>query len=122
MKRQIGEPGLRASAAIALARRGDDSIKESSAKRLERTGPKSDVAAYEICLALFGEPRYLRPEHFRVGSSTIGFSGLVAIERFKGKHGMEALVQDAFHHPHGEVCREARLVYERITGKKPSDS
>jgi hypothetical protein len=42
---------------------------------------------------------------------------LKAIEKYKGKHGMEALVNTALHHPWEGTRDEARKTFERITGK-----
>src|SRR5262245_784504 len=114
------EPGLRARAALFLALEGDDSIKPDVNRLLPRTKVKADVAALEVCLALLGDPSYLKPDHFRLESFCIGLAALKAIERYKGAHGMEALVKGGIHHPWGRVNDEALLTFERITGKKMS--
>jgi WD40 repeat protein len=112
------EPRLRAGAALSLVMMGDDSIKPEIEKLLPQTKDRPDAAALEICLALLGDPSHVRAEHFRLQSYSIGLAGLEAIERFKGKQGMEALVKGGIHHPWGHVNDEALLTFERITGRK----
>jgi WD40 repeat protein len=114
------EPGLRVGAALALVLRGDKSIRPDIEKMLRQVKEKPDVAALEICLALLGDPSYIKTEHFRLESYSIGLAGLEAIERHGGKHGMEALVKGAIHHPWGYVNDEALRTFERITGRKMS--
>jgi tricorn protease-like protein len=114
------EPGLRAGAALALVLRGDKSVKSEIERMLPRARAKPDVAALEVCLALLGDPSYVKTEHFRLGSYSIGLAGLKAIERFQGKHGMEALVKGGIRHPWAYVRDEALLTFERITGRKMS--
>ncbi len=70
--------------------------------------------------ACLGDPSYLKPDHFRLKSFSIGRAALKAIERYQGAHGMEALVKGGIHHPWGRVRDEALLTFERITGKKMS--
>jgi len=114
---RLDEPGLQAGAALALAQRGDDSIKAEVQKRLAGARSKTDVAAYEVCLALFGDPKQIKAEHFRLRSYSIGLAGLTAIERFKGEHGMDALAKGAIHHPWAHVRDEALKTFTRRTGQ-----
>jgi WD40 repeat protein len=114
------EPGLRTGAALMLVLKGGTSIKPEIAEMLPKVKSKPDVAALEICLALLGDPSYIKTEHFRLESYSIGLAGLKAIEQYKGKHGMEALVKGGIHHPWAYVNDEALKTFERLTGKKMS--
>src|SRR5688572_14610451 len=75
-----------------------------------------DRAALEVALAALGDPAYLKAEHFKLGSYSVGFGGLRAIEAYNGAYGMPVLVHGAFEHPWAAVSEEAVLVFERITG------
>jgi hypothetical protein len=89
------EPGIRAGAALALSLRGDQKIKPEITKSLAKSQTKQDIAAFEICLALLGDPKFLKKEHFKLESYSIGYAGLEAIERHKGKNGhMEILIEE----------------------------
>jgi DNA-binding beta-propeller fold protein YncE len=112
------EPGLRAGAALSLVLMGDDTIKPEIERMLPQATAKADIAALEVCLALLGDPSYIKTEHFLLQSYSIGLGGLKAIERYKGTHGMEALVKGGIQHPWGHVSDEALATFERITGKK----
>jgi len=112
------EPGLRATAAIMLAQQNDEIIREEVKQLLKTTSVRQDVVALEVALALFGDPVFIKQEHFRLKSYTIGLGELRAIERFKGAPGMEALVKGAIHHPWGAVREEAEETFARIVGKK----
>jgi hypothetical protein len=107
------EPGLRTGAALSLALLGDASIKAEVEAMLRQVKEPADVAALELCLALLGDPTYLKVEHFRLRSFTIGLVGLKAIERYQGKHGMEALVRGALQHPFGLVSDKACQTFQR---------
>jgi hypothetical protein len=102
------EPGIRTGAALSLAYLGDASIKAEVEAMLRQVKDPADVAALELCLALLGDRAYLKVEHFRLRSFTIGFAGLEAIERYQGQPGMEALVGGALQHPFGLVSAKAR--------------
>ena len=111
------EPGVRAGAALALARAGDREIAGELA-RLAKTAPAApDVAAAEVGLALLGDPEALKQEHFELASGVIGFAALDAIERFKGAHGLDVLVAGALDHPWAAVSNEAVLTFQRVTGQ-----
>jgi hypothetical protein len=112
------EPSLRTGAALALAVRGEDSIKPAVERMLPNTTVKADVAALEVCMALLGDPARLKAEHFRLQSYSIGLAGLQVIDRDNGKHTMEALVKGGIHHPWGYVNDEAHKLFERIVGRK----
>ena len=114
------EPGLRAGAALMLVAKGETSIKPEIVEMLSQLKSKPDVAALEVCLALLGDPSYIKTEHFRLESYSIGLAGLKAIEQYKGKYGMEALVKGGIHHPWAYVNDEALKTFERLTGKKMS--
>ena len=117
-KNWMDEPGLRRGAALMLAAQGDETIREKCKDLLAQATQKQDVAALEVCLALLGDPSYIKTEHFQLQSGHIGLGQLKAIERYEGKFGMEALVKGGIHHPWGRVRDEALLVFERITGNK----
>ena len=114
------EPGLRTGAALMLVLKGETSIKSEIAEMLPQVKSKPDVAALEVCLALLGDPSYIKTEHFQLQSYSIGLAGLKAIELYKGKYGMEALVKGGIHHPWAYVNGEALKTFERLTGKKMS--
>jgi len=112
------EPGIRAAAAVMLVRLGEPGIKKEIEEALGKVKTKQDKAAMEVCLALLGDPAYIRKEHFELQSYTIGFGALEAIEKFKGKHGIEALAGGGIHHPWAAVNERAVYVFQKITGKK----
>ena len=114
---EYGEPGLPAQAALGLALRGDASVKDRLPGMLEDTPTRLDRAALEVTRAALGDPSYLKAEHLRLGSHSVGFGGLRVIEMCAGAHGMDALVHGAFEHPWASVGDEAILVFERITGQ-----
>jgi WD40 repeat protein len=114
------EPGLRVGAALSLVLMGDDTLKPEIERLLPQVKAKSDIAGLEVCLALLGDPTYIKTEHFSFQSYSIGLGGLKAIERYKGTHGMEALVKGGINHPWGYVNQEALRTFERITGRKMS--
>jgi DNA-binding beta-propeller fold protein YncE len=111
------EPGIRAGAALALSLQGKDEIKPEIVALLEKPSSKQDVAAYEVCLALLGEPDRLKKEHFRIASYSIAYAGLAVIERKKAKGPlMEVLVDGAFQHPWGAVPEDAVKLFQQVTG------
>lgn len=110
------EPSLQAGALLSLAILGDDTIKHEVEQRLAVVEWKQEVAALEVCLALFGDPSYLKKEHFTLHAYSIGLAALNAIERFDGLYGMDLLVEGGFSHPWGYVRDEAGVTFDRITG------
>ena len=60
------EPGLRTGAALVLVQRGDTSIKPEIERMLRENQAQPDRAALEVCLALLGDPAYIKVEHFRL--------------------------------------------------------
>jgi WD40 repeat protein len=121
LKKAFGqEPGLRTGAALALVRMGDDSLAPDVKKMLPRVEAKADVAALEVCLALLGDAQYVKTEHFRLQSYSIGFAALKAVERHRDNRALEALVKGALHHPWAAVQDEDLKSFERIVGKKMS--
>lgn len=112
------EPGLKVSAYLALAHKGDESIQEEVQALLNDEKLEQNKAALEVCLALLGDPNQIKPEHFEYRSHSIGFGALKAIERFEGKHGMDVLMTSALEHPWAAVANEAMLVAQRITGQE----
>jgi hypothetical protein len=112
------EPGLRAGACLELAKRKDPEIKALVEKRLATPAEDRHKAAHEVCLALLGDPKFLRREHFTLKSYSIGLAEIEAIERFRGKEGLEILVEGALDHPWALVREEAVLAMQRITGQK----
>ena len=112
------EPGVRAAAAVMLVRANEPGLKKEIQEALGKVKTKQDRAALEVCLALLGDPSYLRKEHFELKSFTIGMGALDAIEKFQGKHGVEALAAGGIHHPWGAVNERAVNVFRKVTGKK----
>jgi len=118
-RRSESEPGIRASAWLALARRGEDV--RADAKGLLAAGAvefAEDRAALEICLALLGDSGFIKAEHFKIESYTIGLAALEAIEKFEGREGMDVLVDAGMAHPWAAVSEEAVLVFQRLTGQE----
>ncbi|MCG3184031.1 MAG: hypothetical protein ICCCNLDF_02143 [Planctomycetes bacterium] len=111
------EPGIRACAALALAR-NDVDVRDTLKEKLKTEKDKSDHAAYEICLALLGDATMIKGEHFELESYTIGYAGLQAIRKYNGAHGMDVLVNNAFEHPWAGVNEEAGEVFQDIVGKR----
>jgi hypothetical protein len=112
------EPGIRAAAAVMLVHANEPGLKKEIQEALGKVKTKQDRAALEVCLALLGDPAYLRKEHFELQSYTIGMGALDAIEKFQGKHGVEALAAGGIHHPWAAVNDRAVNVFQKITGKK----
>ncbi len=71
----------------------------------------------EVCLALFGDPKYIKREHFAFQSYRIGYAAIRAIENFGGREGLDVLVEAAPEHPWRLVDVEAVLAVQRITGR-----
>lgn len=112
------EPGIRTSAALILAQQGDATIKEAVEQRLKQAKARQEVAGLEVCLALLGDAKYVKQEHFKVASYSIGYAALKAIELHKDKPGvMDLLVEGGLEHPWGGVNNEAVYLFERITGQ-----
>jgi hypothetical protein len=115
------EPGIRATAALLLVQLGEKNLTDELKRDLAVCKVKEDRAAYEVSLSLLGDPAYLKADQFKLMSFTIGNAGLEAIERFKGEHGLEALIEGGIHHPWAAVQHEAINVFQRITGRNWGD-
>jgi hypothetical protein len=111
------EPGLRADAYLALAKQGDLQIKTEIEDLLPKVPQGTDRAALEVSLALFGDPKFIKREHFKFPSFRIGFGAIQAIESFSGREGMDVLVEAGIEHPWYAVNAEAILAVQRITGQ-----
>ena len=76
----IEEPGLRYTAALLLAKRGDPSAREllQSLAGQHPFGP--DEAALEVAAALLDGTAPLKPAHFKYHSRTLGMGALSALE------------------------------------------
>ena len=109
------EPGLRTGAALALALMNDESIKPDVRRMLSGSLADEERAALEVSLGLLGEPDRIKAEHFRLKSYSIGMAALTAIERDKGVHSMDALVNGGVHHPWARVRKEARALSVKLT-------
>ena len=112
--------GLRTQAYLALAMRGDETVKKDIQSRYMNS-QGCDRLAYEVALALLGEPTYLKREHFQVKSYEIGFAALKTVEKYDGKYGMEYLVEDALDHDWAAIQNAAVLVAEKVAKKKWTD-
>lgn len=112
------EPGLQAHAALALVQRKEPNLKPQVEKLLGQAKEKSDIAAYQVALALLGDHTQLRGEHFQLRSGTIGYAAIQAIEQFQGVHGLDILVEHGLNHLWGNVNAEAKRAVERLTGQK----
>ncbi len=121
-KADLGEPGLRAGAALGLALAKEGDLKVEVEKLLAAAKTKSDTAALQVALALLGDPGQLRDQHFQLQSYSIGLGAIRAIEQFEGGHGLELLIVKGMDHPWAAVRDEAEAAVQRITGKKfPED-
>jgi hypothetical protein len=97
---------------------GDASIKAAVEKRLAQAKAPAEIAGLEVCLALLGDPKYIKREHFKLDSGSIGFAALEAIDIHKDKEGvMDILVAGGMDHHWGSVREEAVFLFERITGQ-----
>jgi hypothetical protein len=114
------EPSLRACAALSLIQLGEEGIKEEVERLLARTTRRADVAALEVCLALLGNPKYLKAEHFHLNSFAIGYAGLHAIERHRSTRALQALVKGGIHHRWAAVNDSALETFARIVGERMS--
>ncbi|MDC0936253.1 hypothetical protein OAS39_08185 [Pirellulales bacterium] len=118
-KEQWGdEPGIKATAYLGLATRGDNSVREDIEQALSGESTKPDRAAMELALATLGSPEYLRKEHFELDSHIIGMGALRAIERFDGHHGMDMSMAAGLEHNYAAISNEAIVAAQRITGQK----
>jgi HEAT repeat protein len=135
-----GELLVPTAAYLALAEQGCADVKPEIEDLLAKEGDSCDKLAFEVSLALLGNPKYLHAERFRGFSDKLDFVALRAIERFDGREGMGMLIKAAgfFEHfrslgdadrRHGreapafaddyrEISREAVLTAERITGQR----
>ena len=111
------EPGLRGTAYVGLARQGDESIREEVTKLLAEVPAGPDRAALEVCLALLGDAKFIKANHFRFQSYVIGYAAIQAIEKFGGREGVDVLVKAGIDHPWAAVNKEAALAIQRITGQ-----
>jgi hypothetical protein len=75
----------------------------------------------EVCLALGGDPAYIKKEHFSLESYNIGLAAVMAIEQFHGTEGMDVLVEGGFSHPWAGVNDEALEAFQRITKQSFED-
>lgn len=112
------EPGIRAGAAISLATLDDKSSEKEIRELLTVLKQPQQIAALEVSLALLGDPTYIKAEHFKFGSYSIGMGGITAIKRQNGAYGLDVLVHAGLRHPWGKVNQEAENACERITGRK----
>ena len=114
------EPGIRTAAYLALARQEKKEIAVEIQKHLANGDFErpEDRAALEICLALLGDPQFIKAEHFKFFSGTIGHASLAAIERFGGREGMDVLFEAAMGQGFASVREESVLAAERLTGEQ----
>jgi hypothetical protein len=117
-KPDFDEPGVRAGAALALARRAVKDIKPDVEKLLAQSTSKADTAACQVALALLGDPGQLRAEQFKLHSGSTGFGAIRAVEQFGGAYGLDLLIEHGPYHPWGAVREEAELALQRITGQQ----
>jgi hypothetical protein len=110
------EPGIQAHAYVALAIRGDESVRPQIERRLA-DADGCDQMAYETSLAMLGDTSYLKREHFQIESAVIPFAALRAVRNAKGKSGLNFVVEDALGHEWGAVRDEAVLTIQDCTGK-----
>jgi hypothetical protein len=104
-----------------LASQGVKDIKPEIEKMLPTAKAPSDTAALEVALALLGDPAYLKGEHFKLMSYSIGYGGLKAIEQFDGVHGLDILIQHATNHPWAYVRDEAVTLAKKLTKQNWKD-
>jgi hypothetical protein len=109
------EPGIRATAYLALASRGNRNF-EDVAKSLMLKSTEGDKAAYELSLALLGDSSYIKAEHFAVNSYVVGFAAIQAIERCQDAHALDILFSAGFEHSWAAVKNESVRAAQRITG------
>lgn len=112
------EPGLRAGAAVSLGLRKVTDIKPVVEKLLATAKRPGDTAALQVTLALLGDASQLRAEHFQLWSGTIGWGAIQAVERFRGVHGLDLLVEKGMDHPWGAVRDDAELAVQRLVGQE----
>ena len=111
------EPGLRASAILALAEHGDKKAPaycdaaESMAKR------DSDRAALAIARAWLGDRNAIKREQFKIDSYTLAFSALACLERQGDRAALDLVITGGLEHSWDAVRGEAVLVTQRMTGK-----
>jgi len=117
----LREPSNQVGALLALALLNDETIHLEVEQRLKKADHKQDVAALELCLALLGDPSFIKNEHFSFGSYSIGLAGLTAIERFNGEYGMDVLVESGFSHPWMYVKDQAVVTFDKLTGTEFAD-
>lgn len=112
------EPGLRASAYLALAMKGDEAVRKDIKDALAEAAVKQNVVALQVALGLLGDRSYPTEESFELESYTIGLAALRAIEQFEGRHGMDVLMSAGLDHPYAGVANEAMLTAQRLTGEQ----
>jgi len=109
---------FRISAYLALAQRNDQSVKISIENQLEKSTQSIERAALEVCLALLGEPKYLKESHFKLRSPRIERSALRAIELYRGRHGMDLLMSPVVLDRSSHIQREAVVLAQKLTGQQ----
>ena len=112
------EPGLKWMAYLALALRGDETVRDEITEALITAEEKQNIAALEVALALLGDPAYLKKENMELDSLSISVAVLRAIERFEGKYGMDLLMTSGLNHKYAAVANEALLTAQRISGEE----
>jgi hypothetical protein len=112
------EPGLKETAYLTLALRGDKTVRDEITKALTTAEKKQNIAALEVALALLGDPAYLKKENMEFDSYIISIAVLRAIERFDGKYGMDLLMTSGLDHNYAAVANEALLAAQRISGEE----
>jgi hypothetical protein len=107
------EPSLRATGHLLLAERGDANIRPALEAALPAaTG--ADKAAYELSLAILGDPRLVKAEHLEAGSYLISGAAFRIIERTPTPEGLELLFTAALE---SRAADRAVLAAQRITGQ-----
>jgi hypothetical protein len=110
------EPGLQATALLTLAARREPTVKNEIERRLTASSGQ-DRTAYEVSLAVLGDPSYVKRENFDTESYQVAFAAIRAIEQFEGREGMDVLFEAGLEHPWAAVRNESLLAIQRLTGQ-----
>jgi hypothetical protein len=85
-------PSLPAAALVSLAKLADAKAGERVRQLLPSAAHPDEKMALEVALALLGERKVLKPQHFSGKSSTVVFGAMDAVARSPRREGMEAMV------------------------------
>jgi len=111
------EPGIRFTALLSLAQRGekiDDEEWDECSKQAVRP---QDHAAMEIAGYLIDKRSEIQLQHFRFESYTLGEAAIEALSRSPGPRSLGLLVDGGMKHPWAAVKDQVEVEVKRMIGR-----